>query len=149
MSDGNAGSLGDAGYWPTNRVGQIVHAAVRAVVGFLIACHGAQAFFGEDPAEFGDWPSWYAGILELGGGLLVIVGLFTRASAFVLSGVMAFAYFTVHQSRGALPISNDGEQAASYSWIFLLFVVIGAGKYSLDHVIASRRGARQPQAAGV
>jgi putative oxidoreductase len=112
-----------------------------------MACHGLQSFFGGDPVEFGDWPSWYAAVLELGGGLLLMVGLGTRAAAFVLSGVMAFAYFTVHQPRGALPISNDGEQAASYSWIFLLFVVIGAGKYSLDHIIESRRGTRRQEPA--
>lgn len=134
-------------YWPNEKVGQIVQSAVRAVMGFLIACHGAASFFGDDPAQFGAWPSWYAAALELGGGLLLIVGLFTRASAFVLSGVMAFAYFTVHQSQGALPISNDGEQAATNSWIFLLFVVIGAGRYSLDHILASRRGTRQQEPA--
>jgi putative oxidoreductase len=77
--------------------------------------------------------------------LVLIVGLFTRASAFVLSGVMAFAYFTVHQPRGGLPISNDGEQAATFSWIFLLLGVIGAGKYSLDNLIASRRATRRPE----
>jgi putative oxidoreductase len=134
-------------YWPNNRVGQIVHGAVRAVIGFLIACHGVQTFFGSKPVELGAWPAWSAGALELVGGLLLIVGLFTRASAFVLSGVMAFAYFTVHQTHGGLPITNHGEQAATFSWVFLLFVAIGAGKYSLDHLVAARRGASQPELA--
>lgn len=73
-----------------------------------------------------------AGILELVGGLLMIVGLFTRSTAFVLSGLMAFAYFIAHAPRGFWPILNAGELAALYCFVFLYFAAAGPGPWSLD-----------------
>ncbi|HEY2862942.1 MAG TPA: DoxX family protein [Casimicrobiaceae bacterium] len=73
-----------------------------------------------------------AGVLEIVGGLLLLIGLFTRPVAFVLSGEMAFAYFLAHGERNLLPILNGGELAAIYSFVFLYFAVAGAGLWSID-----------------
>jgi putative oxidoreductase len=93
-----------------------------------------------------------AGVLELVFGVLLLVGLFTRFSAFILSGEMAFAYFMAHASRGALPILNQGELAAVYCWTFLYFAAVGGGPWSLDalrtgtmkHHFEPRRAPGQP-----
>ena len=77
-----------------------------------------------------------AGILELVGGVLMIVGLFTRSTAFVLSGLMAFAYFIAHAPRGFWPILNAGELAVLYCFVFLYFAAAGPGPWSVD---AARR----------
>ena len=73
-----------------------------------------------------------AGVIEVVFGLLLLIGLYTRLSAFILSGEMAFAYFIAHASRGALPILNQGELAAIYCWAFLYFAAAGGGVWSLD-----------------
>jgi putative oxidoreductase len=73
-----------------------------------------------------------AGMLELIGGFLLLIGLFTRPVAFILSGEMAVAYFMAHQPRGLLPILNGGELAAVYSFVFLYFAVAGGGLWSAD-----------------
>lgn len=73
-----------------------------------------------------------AGLLELLGGALLLVGLFTRPVAFILSGEMAVAYFMAHAPRDFFPINNGGELAALYSFVFLYFVFAGAGAWSLD-----------------
>jgi putative oxidoreductase len=79
-----------------------------------------------------------AGVLELLGGFLLLIGLFTRPIAFILSGEMAVAYFMAHQPRGLLPILNGGELAAVYSFVFLYFAVAGGGPWSVDERSASR-----------
>jgi putative oxidoreductase len=81
-----------------------------------------------------------AGTLELVLGALLMLGLFTRIAAFILSGEMAFAYFMSHAPKGFYPISsgNGGELAIVYCFVFLYFFVVGAGVWSLDHVWASR-----------
>ena len=79
-----------------------------------------------------------AGVLELLGGFLLLIGLFTRPVAFIISGEMAVAYFMAHQPRGLLPILNGGELAAVYSFVFLYFAVAGGGPWSVDE----RNGAR-------
>jgi putative oxidoreductase len=80
-----------------------------------------------------------AGMLELVGGALMITGLFTRPVAFVLSGLMAFAYFIAHAPGGFWPIVNRGELAALYSFVFLYFAAAGGGPWSLDHVMRNQR----------
>ena len=72
------------------------------------------------------------GILELFGGALLLVGLFTRPVAFVLSGLMAFAYFMAHAPQGFFPVLNDGELAALYCFVFFYFVFAGGGAWSRD-----------------
>jgi putative oxidoreductase len=76
--------------------------------------------------------------VQAAGAVLIAVGLWTRQAAFLLSGIMAGAYFMFHQSMGALPVQNMGEQAALYSWIFLLLVAVGPGRYAVDAL--RRRG---------
>jgi putative oxidoreductase len=112
--------------------------AFRLVIGFLYGVHAVMpfgAFGGMDgqglAAEAGSMP-WVVGIIQLLGAALIAVGLWTRPAAFVLSGIMAGAYFMVHQPMGALPVLNQGEPAALYSWVFLLLVAIGPGRYALD-----------------
>jgi putative oxidoreductase len=104
--------------------------------------HGADklfAWFGrEAPVElmsrFG-----VAGVLETFGGLLIILGLFTRPTAFILSGQMAVAYFWIHAADGLFWWGNGGELAAMYCWGFLLLAAFGAGEYSVDGVLAKRK----------
>jgi putative oxidoreductase len=75
---------------------------------------------------------WVAGMLELVGGLLIILGLFTRPVAFLLSGEMAVAYFMSHAPRGLWPIANGGELAVLYCFIFLYLFTAGPGPWSVD-----------------
>ncbi|MBW2493403.1 MAG: DoxX family protein [Deltaproteobacteria bacterium] len=117
-------------------------AATRIVVGFLFAQHGLDKFFG----VFGGGPDELdailivGGLIELVGGALVCVGLQTRLAAFICSGTMAVAYFLYHQAYGLLPIQNDGELAAMYSWVFLLLAAIGAnGVWSIESGPDSKR----------
>ena len=81
-------------------------------------------------------PPGIAGILELVGGVLMILGLFTRSVAFLLSGLMAVAYFMAHAPRGFYPILNAGELAALYCFVFLYIAAAGPGPWSID---AARR----------
>ncbi|GAB2998636.1 DoxX family protein [Amycolatopsis acidiphila] len=118
--------------------------ALRLVSGFLFACHGAQglgALGGVDShgtaVPFGLWPAWWATIIELVAGVLVCLGIGTRPAAVLCSGVMAYAYFTVHQPLGLLPLQNMGEPAALYAWIFLLIAVAGPGRLALGRLLSS------------
>ncbi|KXF77913.1 DoxX family protein [Paramesorhizobium deserti] len=96
--------------------------------------HGMMKLFGW-PAPF-EYPLnsmlYTAGILEVAGGLLLILGLFTRPVAFLLSGLMAFAYFIAHSSTSFFPVLNHGEAAMLYCFIFLYFFAAGPGPWSLD-----------------
>lgn len=80
-----------------------------------------------------------AGILEVFGGALIFLGLFTRPVAFILSGEMAFAYFIGHFPYGFWPIQNHGELAVVFCFLFLFFAAYGAGEWSVDGFIARRR----------
>ena len=122
----------------------------RIMVGLLFLEHGLQKLFNFPPnpnprpyALFTLSPG-LAGLLELVGGTLMILGLFTRPVAFILSGEMAFAYFMAHAPRGFFPIAaggNAGETAILYCFIFLYFFFVGAGVWSLDHLWQSRSSA--------
>lgn len=106
----------------------------RIVIGFLFVLHGTAKLFGWPVTKggaipFGTWPYWWAGVIELVIGALVLVGLFTRIAAFIGSGTMAFAYFTEHQPDGLLPIQNGGELAVLYCFAFLLLVFTGGGAW--------------------
>ncbi|CAA0106109.1 Uncharacterised protein [Mycolicibacterium vanbaalenii] len=121
----------------------------RVVIGFLFALHGTVKLFGWPPgvgsaAQFGAWPSWWAGLIELVAGLLVMAGLFTRAAAFVASGTMAVAYFWQHQADGLLPIQNGGESAVLYCFAFLLLTLTGGGLWALDNLPGRRSTSADP-----
>jgi putative oxidoreductase len=111
------------------------YAALRIVTGFLFLWHGAQKLFGfpeEVPAGAPPFVLYVAGPIELLGGVLILLGCFTRWAAFVCSGLMAVAYWMAHGTRDLLPLSNGGELAALYCFVFLFIAARGAGCYSLD-----------------
>ncbi|MFB9237520.1 DoxX family protein [Plantactinospora siamensis] len=120
----------------------------RAVAGLLFLCHGIASIFGVlggnqgtgHSVPAGTWPGWYAALIQLIAGALVLVGLATRPAALIASGSMAYAYFSVHQEKALLPIRNGGELAAMFCWSFLIITVFGGGPYSLDRLIARMTG---------
>lgn len=109
--------------------------ALRIVAGFLFFLHGTQKLFGQpgdsEPATFFS-QFWLAGFLETFGGFLILIGLFVKPVAFILSGQMAVAYFQVHLPRGFWPLLNGGELAALYCFLFLFLFTRGGGNFSLD-----------------
>jgi putative oxidoreductase len=115
----------------------------RILGGIMFACHGAQkvfgAFGGIPPGAAPQWLIWTVGPLEFFGGILVAIGLFTRPIAFVLSGLMAVAYFYGHARNGFWPKQNQGELAVLYCWLFLYLAAQGGGAWSLDALIARKR----------
>jgi putative oxidoreductase len=135
-------------------------ALFRAVTGFLFTLHGVASLFGVlggnrgtgRAVEFAVWPSWWAALIQLVCGALLLSGLFTRVAATLASGSMAYAYFVVHQPDALLPLRNGGELAAMYCWAFLLIAVLGPGSWALDAYLARRRAepehgtAREPTA---
>ena len=110
---------------------------LRIILGFLFLQHGTAKLFGMPHVAMFDGLQLLslmgaAGVIELVGGSLLLVGLFTRPVAFILSGQMAAAYFMAHAPAGFLPILNGGEMAVMYCFTFLYFAAAGAGAYSLD-----------------
>jgi putative oxidoreductase len=116
-------------------------ALLRIVAGFTFTLHGAQKFGALGGFDGHAVPAysmlWFAGVLEIVGGPLIILGLFTRPVAFVLCGEMAVAYFMVHVHLGPWlwPLLNKGEITVLYCFLFLYLVIAGAGAFSLDSVI--------------
>lgn len=121
-----------------------IQGILRIVTGFLFMQHGTAKLFGFPHISMFDGLQLVsllglAGILELVGGLLILLGLFTRQTAFILSGEMAVAYFMAHAPQGPLPILNQGELAVMFCFVFLYFSFAGAGAFSID---AKRSGAK-------
>ena len=115
----------------------VLLSALRIVAAFLLMAHGTQKLFGLPATEPRDPVALMsllgtAGVFETFGGLLLLVGLYTRPVAFVLAGLMAAAYFTSHAPRGFWPILNRGELAALFSFVFLYLSAAGGGPLSLD-----------------
>ena len=116
---------------------------LRIVAGFLFMTHGSAKILHVPDVQGFDHIQVFslvgvAGLLELIGGTLVMIGLFTRPAAFVLSGEMAFAYFIAHAPTSFLPLLNHGESAVLYCFLFLYLAFAGPGPWSLD---ANLRGA--------
>ena len=122
------------------------YALLRIVAGLLFACHGAQKLFGffGGASGIGDTVALaslmgVAGVIELVCGLLIATGALTGPAAFLASGMMAVAYFKAHFPGGFWPIQNRGELAVVYCFLFLYMAARGAGPWSVDAAIASRR----------
>lgn len=126
---------------------QITLNLLRIAAGFLFWQHGVQKLFGvlgrDAPVDFFTLLG-LAGILETVGGALLVLGLFTRPVAFILSGEMAWAYFSSHAAGGFWPIVNRGELAALYAFLFLFLAVRGGGGFSLDGALKLRKN-RKPR----
>lgn len=120
------------------------YALMRIMVGFMFLWHGCQKLFNVPvgmPPGVPPFITYVAGPIELVGGLLVMIGLFTHWTAFITSGQMAFAYWIGHGTKAFLPIVNNGELAALYCFVFLFIAARGGGIWSLDSL---RGGSRDP-----
>jgi putative oxidoreductase len=129
------------------RATQITYFLLRVVSGLLFFQSGAVKILG----WFGGMPGggsppvmsqiWIGGMLELVGGVLIMLGLFTRPVAFILAGEMAVAYWQFHAPNGTWPVQNQGVPAVLLCFIFLYMAARGGGDYSLDALMRGRRGA--------
>ncbi len=110
---------------------------LRIVVALLFIEHGTQKLFGFPVPPASGLPammtlSWTAAVIETVGGVLVLIGLFTRAAALILSGEMAVAYWMAHAPRSPFPIANGGDAAILYCFVFLFIAAAGAGPWAID-----------------
>ncbi|MEU4534129.1 DoxX family protein [Streptosporangium sp. NPDC023825] len=130
-----------------DRFGGPVLSLFRMVTGFLFLCHGVASMFGVfggNPAtgqavDFAVWPGWWAALIQVLCGGLVLAGLLTRPAAVLASGSMAYAFFVVHLPQELLPLRNGGEPSAMFCWSFLLIAVLGAGPWALDSLLRRHR----------
>ncbi len=128
------------------RLTEVTYFILRLITGFLFMQAGGLILFG----WFGGMPggekvrlmsqTGIGGILEFFGGILIMLGLFTRPVAFILSGMMAVAYWQFHFPSGNWPIQNQGMPAVLFCFIFLYMAAKGAGEWSLDELIRRKRG---------
>jgi putative oxidoreductase len=117
-----------------------VLSVLRIVVALLFLQHGMQKLFGFPAPAANGLPAvltlaWFAGIIEFGGSLLLLLGLFTRPAAFIMSGEMAVAYWMAHAPRNAFPLLNGGEGAILFCFVFLYLAVTGGGPWALDRAL--------------
>ena len=131
------------------RFGGETHALMRIMAGLLLLWHGSQKLFGypQAPPDAPAFVIYVAGSIELVGGILVAIGLFTRQAAFVCSGLMAAAYWMAHGTRHLFPLVNGGELAALYCCVFLFIAANGAGMWSADAARGGTTGEPGPPAA--
>jgi putative oxidoreductase len=125
--------------------------ALRIVTALLFIEHGTAKLFGFPLTPLAHpemWSLlWIAGVFELVGGLLLLVGLWTRWVALLLAAEMAVAYWTYHFPQGFYPLLNKGEPAILFCFIFLLLMVVGAGEFSIDKIMARNASAIEGYAA--
>jgi putative oxidoreductase len=124
----------------SGKYGDLTLSLLRIVTGFLFIPHGAQKLFGvlgREAVPLMSLPG-LAGVLEFFGGILILIGLFTRPVAFLLSGQMAVAYWMVHGPQGFFPITNGGELAVLYCFVYLFFAANGGGSISADQRLRGR-----------
>lgn len=121
----------------------VILSLLRFMSGLLVLQHGTTKFLNIPVGPMNNASAMSmagaAGIIELIGGVLVVLGLFTRPAAFILSGMTAVAYFYAHAPRGFYPILNGGELAALYSFVFLYLAAAGGGRTSLDRMLGLDR----------
>ena len=132
-----------------NRAVQITYFLLRVVAGFLFIQTGGLILFG----WYGGMPgggspplmsqTGIGGVLEFFGGILIMLGLFTRPVAFILSGMMAVAYWQFHAPQGGWPVQNQGMPAVLFCFIFLYMAARGAGDWSLDALLRRPRPNRE------
>ncbi|MFG2048629.1 DoxX family protein [Micromonospora sp. NPDC048935] len=140
-----------------SRLGELTLSLFRIVIGLLFTLHGLTSVFGlfggnpgtGEAIPVGTWPGWWAALIQLACGALVLAGLCTRPAALLASGSMAYAYFVVHQPDDLLPLHNGGELSALFCWAFLLVAALGPGSWALDTLLARRRDVRPASAAPV
>lgn len=125
---------------------------LRVVSAYIFMLHGSKKLIGLPGGDhfhlIGLDKLWslapgLAGVLELGGGFLLLIGLCTRPVAFVLSGFMAFAYFMAHAPRSVWPVLNGGDAAILFCFVFLYLSAVGGGPLALDHWNSRRRHTRR------
>ena len=127
----------NAGIIPSSWSGPIL-SVLRIMTGLLFLAHGTTKLFRFPLTDYfkDGVPLFsfmgFAGLLEVVGGVLIVLGLFTRITAFILSGMMAVAYFMAHAPQGFYPILNGGELAIMYCFVFLYLAAAGGGPWSLD-----------------
>lgn len=126
---------------PLERFAPYVLSVLRIIAALLFFEHGLSKLFGFP--QPGHMPAlltltWFAGIIEVVGGIFLGLGLFARAAAFVMSGEMACAYFMSHAPHGFYPILNGGGEAILFCFIFLYLVFAGAGPLSLDALLRGK-----------
>lgn len=117
---------------------------LRIVSALLFIAHGTSKLFGFPPTEmFAAAPQpmtlmWFAGVLETFGGALLLIGLFTRPVAFILSGMMAAAYWMAHAPQAFYPIQNGGDAAILFCFVFLYIAAAGGGSWSADRLLLKK-----------
>ncbi|MDX6694614.1 MAG: putative oxidoreductase [Blastocatellia bacterium] len=132
-----------------NRAAQVTYFLLRVVAGFLFFQSGGLILFGwygGMPGPPGSAPPLMSevgigGILEFVGGIMIMLGLFTRPVAFIMSGMMAVAYWQFHAPQGGWPLQNQGVAAVLFCFLFLYMAARGAGIWSLDSVLGRKRDA--------
>jgi putative oxidoreductase len=115
---------------------------LRIVTGLIFLEHGSQKLLGFPPSPMSPPPMslfWFGGILELVGGTLILIGLFTRPVAFILAGEMAVAYWAFHYPKGLYPALNMGDAAILFCFVFLYLSAAGPGPWSVDSKMRRRR----------
>ena len=115
----------------------IALSVLRIVAAFLFLEHGTQKLLGIPAGKMANVPMsaglpFYAGLIEVATGLLMLVGFLTRPAAFLASGTMAFAYWIAHAPQNPLPVNNGGDAAVLFCFVFLYLVFAGAGPWSVD-----------------
>lgn len=132
-----------------DRYTDYTYALLRIVSGFLFLFHGSQkllGFPGSTPEGIPEFIIYIAGPIELVGGILIMVGLFTRYAAFLCAGLMAAAYFMAHAANDLFPILNRGELAIMFCFVYLYIACVGSGIWSIDSILAGRSDKVEPEA---